>query len=158
MTVPTNVAALHEAAHAAALLAFDWPPTAVRLDYPQQRTNGGVTPDWTARDVNDRRSMEQLLVSVLAGPGIEGVNLDLLDWPIDASTWPEGSERDGEMAAFIADRLDLDRIGWLQIAFQATTLVHEPSFRFEVIAIADALDHAELLLQPELSAIHQRMN
>ena len=137
---------------------FDWPPVAARLEYPLQTLVGGTTPDWTdsGRDINDQRSMEQLLVSILCGPAFEGVNLDLVDWPLEPDHWPEASQGDGAQAQFLCERLGLDQIGWLKFTFQATTLCREPAFRFLVCEIADALDRTELLLQPELIRIYQR--
>ena len=100
--------------------------------------------------------MTTLLVAVLAGPAMEGTLVT--DWPIIPDDWPEGSQRDAEMAAFVCERLALDHVDWCRHVYAAQQLVKEPQFRLEVVEIAARLDETELLLQPELVAIHQSMS
>lgn len=150
----TRAVAWHEASHAAALALAGMTPIWVRVDRPSESLLGSVRVDWEKHDPVPT-NLRVVLIAALQGPISDGELVD--DWPIDPSAWSDGSRRDAEQAAFLADALKLDEVDWRFIVYKAQALGRERQFRQLVVEIANALEHHELLLLPELEALTARV-
>jgi hypothetical protein len=157
--LPTDrVRAVHESAHASAFILAGWPPAVVRTDFPDTLA-GSCRPDWDARDINEQ-SMRDLLIALLQGPIIEGVPLtyDRIGWPLDVDHFEaSGCAQDAAQLNFVGHWLGLTAVDWLWLVEQARTLSRRRDFRTLLTAIADRLEVCEMLTQPELQAIADRV-
>jgi hypothetical protein len=149
---PSRAIAFHEASHAAALLLAGMPPTAVRVDRPDETTAGQVTLDWG--DGIDPDKAEAVLVAILLG-GMEEGFAGWRDWPVDPQRLPVGARRDAEQAARLAAYLRLDEAGWLHAVWKAHRLGRRPDFRALAVAIANELERVEVLDADDLRRIHE---
>lgn len=148
----TDSTVWHEASHAASLCLSGLVPVLVRCDWPTQTQLGSVRFDWTAFEPSEL-VMREILVSLLQGPLAEGEVLDHWDWPIDPDAVTPECRKDAEQAAFIVGLLHLDRVDFLQIAFKATQLGRDRTFRRLLVAISNALEDKELLFKDELQQL-----
>ena len=148
----TDTTAWHEAGHAASLCLSGLTPLPVRSDWPTQTLLGQVKFDWEAHEPTED-VMREVLVSVLQGPIAEGEVLEVWDWPINPDAVTPECRRDAEQAAFIVDLLHLDQVDFLQIAFKATQLGRDRTFRRLLVAISSALEDKELLFKDELQQL-----
>jgi hypothetical protein len=136
----------HEAEHAASLCLAGMTPLVARVDWPTETLAGAVTMDWERHDPTPD-VLREVLVSVLLGPLSNGELVDRWDWPVNVDT------SDGEQVRFLVNLLRLDQVGFLQIVFKAQRLGRDRTFRRLLVDISNALEHKEVLLQPELQAM-----
>jgi hypothetical protein len=140
--------AMHESHHAAALLMAGMVPKCVRTDYPTPNEAGSMEIDW-GEDGVDPAKAKHVLIAVLLGGMTNGFQ-GWSSWPLDPSGAPDGSRRDAEQARCLAEYLGLDRVGWLQVLWQANRLAKQSRFRRLAVLIADELERVEVLSAQDL--------
>ena len=136
----------HEAAHAAALCLAGMTPLVARVDWPTKTLAGCVSIDWERNDPTPD-VLREVLLAIVQGPLANGESVDRWDWPISVDT------PDGEQCAFLVDVLKLDQVDWLGIVCKAQRRGRDRTFRRLMVAISNALEAKEVLLQPELQAL-----
>ena len=94
-------------------------------------SNDGINPG-SARD---------LIVMILLGPLAESKQGWPVKWPLDRNA----ASRDAQQLAVLADYLDLDGEGWLELVRQAEETAAGAAFNHLVSVIASALEKLEEL-------------
>jgi hypothetical protein len=130
----------HEAGHVAGLILTGRVPARVSADWPYEGAQGVTTLDFSNDGINPG-SARDFIVMILLGPLAEAKQGWPLKWPLDRNA----ANRDAQQLAVLADYLDLDGEGWLELVRQAEETAAGAAFNHLVSVIAAALEKLEEL-------------